>query len=154
MKSSVLLMSLALAATAARGGAQDTKEAPDQSRKNSIVHAPPLIHVVLSGAIGHPGYYSIPSSMRLGDVIMKVGGPTQEADLNKVVIRRDRREIVKASQVSAALTAERTLDDLHIAPGDEIAVGERSRQNGLENALRATYILTGLAGLVLAVTSR
>lgn len=121
--------------------------------KNPIVHAVPLIRVALSGDVGHPGYYSVPSDALLSDVIMRAGGPTPNADLSKTVVRRDGREIIGKAQVNAGLTAGKTLDDMQIAPGDEILVGEKSQQN-LESLLRISGVLIGLAGVVLTLATR
>ena len=108
-----------------------------QHMRNPVVHVVPLLLVALSGAISHPGYYSVPSHTLLDDVIMRIGGPTGEADLGKIVILRNGREVIKASQVNEGLTARKTLDDMKITAGDEIVVGERSRQNHLNTVLQA-----------------
>ena len=125
-----------------------------QHMRNPVVHVVPLLLVALSGAISHPGYYSVPSHTLLDDVIMRIGGPTGEADLGRIVILRNGREVIKASQVNEGLTARKTLDDMKITAGDEIVVGERSRQNHLNTVLQLTYIVTGFTGLILALAHR
>jgi protein involved in polysaccharide export with SLBB domain len=93
--------------------------------RNPVVHATPLVRIAILGQVGRPGFYTMPSDVLLSDVVMRAGGPTGNADLNRTVVKRGGQEVISKEQVASALTAGMTLDQLHIAPGDEMVVGEK-----------------------------
>jgi protein involved in polysaccharide export with SLBB domain len=93
--------------------------------RNPVVHATPLVRIAILGQVGRPGFYTMPSDVLLSDVVMRAGGPTGNADLNRTVVKRAGQEVISKEQVASALTAGMTLDQLHIAPGDEMVIGEK-----------------------------
>jgi protein involved in polysaccharide export with SLBB domain len=93
--------------------------------RNPVVHATPLVRIAILGQVGRPGFYTMPSDVLLSDVVMRAGGPTGNADLNRTVVKRGGQEVISKEQVASALTAGMTLDQLHIAPGDEMVIGEK-----------------------------
>ena len=93
--------------------------------RNPVVHATPLVRIAILGQVGRPGFYTMPSDVLLSDVVMRAGGPTGNADLNRTVVKRAGQEVISKEQVASALSAGMTLDQLHIAPGDEMVVGEK-----------------------------
>lgn len=93
--------------------------------RNPVIHATPLVRIAILGQVGRPGFYTMPSDVLLSDVVMRAGGPTGNADLSRTVVRRSGQEVISREQVASALTAGMTLDQLHIAPGDEMVVGEK-----------------------------
>jgi protein involved in polysaccharide export with SLBB domain len=121
--------------------------------KDPVVHAIPLVRVSVLGEVGRPGFYSVPSDMLLSDVVMRAGGPTGNADLSRTVVKRDGSEILSKAQAQAALANGETLDQLQIAPGDEIVVGQRS-SFGFGTVLQVFGVAISLAGLLLALSYR
>jgi len=93
--------------------------------RNPVIHATPLVRIAILGQVGRPGFYTMPSDVLLSDVVMRAGGPTGSADLNRTVVKRAGQEVISKEQVASALSAGMTLDQLHIAPGDEMVVGEK-----------------------------
>jgi protein involved in polysaccharide export with SLBB domain len=93
--------------------------------RDPIVHATPLVRIAVLGQVGKPGFYTMPSDILLSDVVMRAGGPTGAADLNRTVVKRGSEEVISKDQVASALSSGMTLDQLHIAPGDEMVVGEK-----------------------------
>jgi polysaccharide export outer membrane protein len=93
--------------------------------RNPVVHATPLVRIAILGQVGRPGFYTMPSDVLLSDVVMRAGGPTGNADLNRTVVKRGGQEVISKEQVASALTSGMTLDQLHVAPGDEMVVGEK-----------------------------
>ena len=81
------------------------------------------------------------------------GGPTGTADLNKTVVKRSGKEVISQSQSQVALTEGKTLDDLRVAPGDELVVGQKS-SFGFGNVLQILGVGISLAGLLLALSYR
>lgn len=93
--------------------------------RDPVIHATPLVRIAILGQVGRPGFYTMPSDVLLSDVVMRAGGPTGNADLSRTVVRRSGQEVISREQVASALTSGMTLDQLHIAPGDEMVVGEK-----------------------------
>lgn len=121
--------------------------------KDPVVHAVPLVRVSILGEVGRPGFYTVPSDMLLSDVVMHAGGPTGNADLNKTVVKREGTQILSQQQSQAALANGETLDQLRIAPGDQIIVGTKSNF-GFSNILQVLGVAVSLAGLLLALSYR
>lgn len=121
--------------------------------RNAAVHATPLIQIAVLGQVGRPGFFTMPSDVLLSDAIMRAGGPTPMADLGKTVVQRQGTEIIGQRAVSGALASGQTLDDLRIAPGDEVIVGEKSRF-GFGQVLAVLSVLIPLTGLIIALSRR
>lgn len=114
--------------------------------RDSSVRATPLVRLAVLGQVRSPGFYFYSADMLLSDVLMRAGGPSAEADLGKLEIRRGGEEIWDEKSTSAALADGLSLDRLHLRAGDEIHVGQRRRLNW------AQYLQVGL-GLVGAVAA-
>lgn len=121
--------------------------------KDPVVHATPLVRVSILGEVGRPGFYTVPSDMLLSDIVMRAGGPTGNADLGKTVVKRDGKQLLSKEQAQTALANGETLDQLRIAPGDEIVVGQKSTF-GFGSILQVLGVAISLAGLLLALSYR
>lgn len=121
--------------------------------RDPIVHATPLVRIAVLGAVGRPGFYTLPSDVLLSDVVMRAGGPAGNADLNRTVVKRGNSEVISSEQVASALTAGRTLDDLHVAPGDQLVVGEKPRST-FDTLLRVLGIAVPIASLLFYLSRR
>jgi protein involved in polysaccharide export with SLBB domain len=115
--------------------------------QNPVVRATPLLPLAVLGSVTRPGFYDAPADIVLRDMIMKAGGPTNTADLNKVEIRRGGEVIWKPEDVRVALTDGLSLDGLHLRAGDEIFVPERRRLQ----VANVTTILTAAVAAALGI---
>ena len=97
--------------------------------RNVRVRAEPLMQVLVTGAVQVPGYHSVQPDMRVSEVVMQAGKPTQAADLNKSEVRRQGRVIVGRDSLQAAIRAGATLDAIDFRTGDELVVTERKQRN-------------------------
>lgn len=86
------------------------------------VRASGLVRVAVLGAVGNPGFYTMPAETVLGDAIMVAGGPAGNANVDKVRVRRGAEEIMDGDQTSLALQQGLTLDQLNIQDGDQVNV--------------------------------
>ncbi len=109
------------------------------------VRAQALKRVAVLGEVGSPGFYNVPGSMLVSEAIMRAGGPTRNANVEKTQLRsfgtrlaQDRGRNLPAQGVS--------LDHLGVTSGDEIYVPERRRFNvrNIAWGLGATATLIGL----------
>jgi protein involved in polysaccharide export with SLBB domain len=97
--------------------------------RDPIVQANPLVRLAIVGSVSHPGFYYAAADLPLSDVLMSAGGPTPNADLAKVSIRRQGKVIVNEANTSTALAAGMSVDRLSLQEGDEISVGSRRDLN-------------------------
>jgi hypothetical protein len=79
-----------------------------------------LKRIGVLGAVGNPGFYEVPGSSLMSDVIMTAGGPDPRADVDKVELRRlgYRLETGRPNMVWQSLS----LDQLGVRSGDEMFV--------------------------------
>lgn len=110
--------------------------------KNPDVRANATIRLYVQGAIGHPGFYNVPSDILISDLLMRAGGPGGNADLEKTTIQRESKPVVSAAVTSRAITEGRTLDQLSLRSGDEVLVAEKKRRNW-EDILRYISVAAG-----------
>ena len=115
------------------------------------VDAVPLLRVAVLGAIGRPGYYYVPADMLLSDLVMTAGGPGQ-ADMKRAEIRRGDEALYAGRDVDVALDDGFTLDMLNLRSGDEFFLQEK-RQLNWASLLRAVTIVSGIAALVVRISS-
>ncbi len=119
--------------------------------KEPVVIAVALVRVAIVGSVARPGYYSVPSDMVLSDMLMLAGGPLATADVNKSVVKRGSSEVMDKKALSQAFAGGWTLDQMRLASGDQIVIGERGR-GGMENFYRVGGLLLGVAGVIVALS--
>lgn len=102
----------------------------------------PLKRVAVLGAVGDPGYYDVPPSMTVSDLLMEAGGPTQSSDLEKIELRRDGRTLASAPK---GLRESATLAELGVERGDQIRVPERSGGTSFGAIMSVVGAISGLA---------
>lgn len=112
------------------------------------VRATPLVRLSIAGAVGRAGFFYFPSDAPLGDLIMKSGGQSPNADMMHSEIRRGSTVIWNAADIRTALTDGLTIQSLGLRPGDELMIAEK--KNGRSWILPAFQI--GATILTLLVT--
>ena len=90
--------------------------------RDTTVRATPLVLVGVLGEVVRPGYYRVPLAIALGEALMAAGGPTPQADLRRVTVRRGNSTVVGAPQVREAMMRGAPLAQLDIDAGDELLV--------------------------------
>jgi polysaccharide export outer membrane protein len=121
--------------------------------RDPIVHATALVRISVLGQVTRPGFYSVPSDILLSDVIMRAGGPTNGADLNRSQVKRDGEDFLSSDSTKAAFAAGLTLDQLHIAPGDELVIAEKPN-SGLDTFLKILGIAVPVTTLLFYLQHR
>lgn len=113
--------------------------------RNPTVWAEPLLRVSVFGAVGRPGYFIVPASMPLPDIIMQfAGGPAANADPKRGAIFRGDKEVVPGAAVDEAIREARSIDALNLQSGDRIEMGAKPARGFLG---RAVAVLGGAASL-------
>ena len=107
--------------------------------KHDIVRVIPLVSVGVLGEVVHPGYYRVPLQISLGDLLMVAGGPSAQADMNRVQVRRGRTLLLGEHSVRDAMVRRLPLDELGIDAGDEVILESPHQRNWL--------LITQIAGV-------
>ncbi|HEY8831144.1 MAG TPA: SLBB domain-containing protein, partial [Gemmatimonadaceae bacterium] len=97
--------------------------------RSPVVQATPLVRLAVMGAIGRPGFFYTPADLPVTDILMRAGGPTPDADLEKVTVRREGDVLIDEPNTAIAIREGMSVDMLHIQGGDEIQVGRQSHTN-------------------------
>jgi len=110
-----------------------------QYLKRDLVRAIPLVPVGILGEVVHPGYYRVPLQITLGDLLMVAGGPSPQADLTHVRIRRGQTTLVNEHTIRDAMVRGLPLAALGVDAGDEVVLKPAPQKNWL--------LITQIAGL-------
>lgn len=118
--------------------------------RDPVVKATPLVRLGLLGNVARPGYYYTAADLPLNDVLMRAGGPTPNADLGRVSVRRLGDVVIDENNTQTAFREGMSVDMLSLQGGDEIQVGEKRRTNwALIMPIASTAV-----GLLIAFTQR
>lgn len=121
--------------------------------RNPAVRAGTLIPVEVSGPANRPGYYTVPSDMRVQDLVMHAGGPAGNADLSRTVVKRAGQEIIGRDSLQAAIRSAATLDQIGFQSGDALVLAEK-RETNWKTIASAIGVVSSLAWVVLRLTNR
>lgn len=119
--------------------------------RNVTVRVEPLVQANMSGPVGRPGFRVLVPDMLVTDAIMAGGGISQNADVNRTVIKRDGETIVDSDSIRVAIQRGATLDQIDFQTNDEIAVGERRNFNW-RTALSIVSAVGSVAWLIVRFT--
>lgn len=114
--------------------------------RNPVVELTFQMRLAVTGQVGAPGFYDVPGTLLLSDVLSLAEGPTQNADLERVEIRRDGETIRTGEDL---VTGGFTLDDLGLRSGDVVRVPS---ERDTFHLLRSVSIVLGALVSVFALT--
>jgi protein involved in polysaccharide export with SLBB domain len=97
--------------------------------KGEVIAAKPFLRLGILGQVMHPGFYRIPVGIGLGDALMVAGGPSPQADLTQITVRRGTTTILDSRRMRQAMVSGAPLDEIDVDAGDEILVGEKRSVN-------------------------
>jgi protein involved in polysaccharide export with SLBB domain len=84
----------------------------------------PLLRLGVLGGVGKPGYYEVPSTSLVSEVVMAAGGMGENGTMEKAQVYRGKTMVLDSKSVTAAITKGSTLDLLNLQSGDNLQVGE------------------------------
>jgi len=117
--------------------------------RQPVVRARTLIRISVTGEVGQPGFYAVPSQLLVTDLLAHAGQITTNADVGKIRIERATRTIWDNEALGPEIIEGRTLDQLGVRAGDRVIVGARSRSLGsLEGGTRTILLLITLPAAV------
>lgn len=87
--------------------------------RNPVVELTTQMRLAVTGRVGNPGFYDVRGTLLLSDVLTLAGGPSQQADIEGIEVRRNGEKIMSGEEL---VTSSFTLDDLGVRSGDVIRV--------------------------------
>ena len=93
--------------------------------RQATVTARPLVRLAVFGAVGQPGYMSVPAETTVDDLLMIAGGPTATAEVEALRLVRSDTVLVGPAQIRAAVAQGRTVGALDLTDGDALFVPEK-----------------------------
>lgn len=114
--------------------------------RNPVVELTAQMRLAVTGRVGNPGFYDVPGTLLLSDVLTLAGGPSQQANIEKIEVRRDGKTILSGKEL---VTSSFTLDDLGVRSGDVIRVPqERDTLYSLRNISIVMGTLLSIIALI------
>lgn len=113
--------------------------------RNPVVELTFQMRLAVTGQVGQPGFYDVRGTLLLSDVLTLAGGPTQNAGVENIEVRRDGQTIMSGEEL---VTAGFTLDDLGLRSGDVVRV---PRERDTFYSLRNVSIILGTVLSVIAL---
>lgn len=110
--------------------------------RDPVVRAWPLIRVSVIGEVNKPGFYLVPPTAVVADVITAGGGPTQDAKMDKAYVERGGRRVIEGQPLQDIIAQGRTLDDAGIRPGDKIVVPAISGASAYQTIRTVSILLS------------
>jgi hypothetical protein len=85
------------------------------------------VRLTFNGAVARPGFYQVPADIMPTDAVMAAaGGFAGGGDPNRMVVRRQGREIWSREAFQGAILRGMTLDQMNLRTSDEILVEARN----------------------------
>ena len=121
--------------------------------RDPIVRARGLVRISIMGAVGRPGFYTLPGEVILTDAIMAAGGPAGNANIDAIRVERGDSRVWEGHRLQQAMIEGRTLDQLNVRAGDRIVVPQRSGGlGGAQATVRTFTVLLSIPDTIIALT--
>jgi len=123
--------------------------------RDPTVRARTLIRITVTGEVGQPGFYAVPSEALITDVLVQAGQVSPVADLGEIRIERAGRVFWDNTALGPEIIEGRTLDQLGVRAGDRLVVGRHTpglaALGSAESGIRTLLILITLPATILGV---
>jgi protein involved in polysaccharide export with SLBB domain len=110
----------------------------------------PLLRLGVLGGVGKPGYYEVPSTSLVSEVVMLAGGMGANGTMEKTQVYRGNQMVLESKAVSVAVTNGATLDLLNLQSGDNIQVGEKG---AFKNTLGLVVAVLAVPLMIVSISS-
>ena len=112
-----------------------------------VVRTTPTLRLIVTGAVGRPGFVTVRGDAAVSDVVSAAGGLTSQSQLPKSTMKRADETIIGQDSLRVVFRSGMTLDQADIRSGDELVVKEKKQTNWL------SLVWAGSAafGLVLSI---
>jgi len=112
------------------------------------------LRVQVSGDVAKPGFYSVRTDTPVTDVVMNAGGPSQNAEMDKIELRRGSTTVVHRGGIQTAIQKELTMSDIGARSGDELYVPTKPGTSRWQKLAAITASIMGIVWAVAYLTNR
>lgn len=119
--------------------------------RDPVVRATAQMRLSVIGAVGSPGFYTMPAETLLGDAIMLAGGPSNNTTFDDLRIERAGERLYEGNVVQQALREGLTLDQLNLQAGDQIVLPVPSQRNVVGTVLTVMGALSSVTFLLFQI---
>lgn len=113
------------------------------------VRTQPLVRLLVTGAVGRPGFVTVRGDAAVSDVVTAAGGLTNAARLPRSKVRRGTETLVDRDSLSLVFRSGMTLDQADIRAGDELAIDEKKPGN-IQTLI---FSVSAALGIVISIIS-
>ena len=114
-----------------------------------VVRTQPLVRLLVTGAVGRPGFVTLRGDAAVSDVVTSAGGLTSMARVAKSKVKRGADVLVDKDSLSIVFRSGMTLDQADIRAGDELVIDEKKPSN----IQGMVWAISGVLGVVLSLVS-
>ena len=118
-----------------------------------IVRTTPLVRMLVTGAVGRPGWITVRGDAAVTDVVTAAGGLTSQARVPKSKVKRGPDLLVGKDSLGIVFRSGMTLDQADLRSGDELVIDEKKPSN-FTNMIFSVSILMGAVISIISLTSR
>jgi len=119
--------------------------------RDPVVHAQALISVGVTGEVARPGYYAVPGDAVVAMLLTAAGGPTKDAQMNKLKLDRAGKTLWEGNEFRRAIAEGRTLEDLRVQAGDQLIV-PTNKHSDIYGPLRFVAVLLSIPVTIYTLT--
>jgi len=119
--------------------------------RDPVVHAQALISVGVTGEVARPGYYAVPGDAVVAMLLTAAGGPTKDAEMNKLKLDRAGKTLWEGNEFRRAIAEGRTLEDLRVQAGDQLIV-PTNKHSDIYGPLRFVAVLLSIPVTIYTLT--
>lgn len=118
-----------------------------------VVRTQPLVRLLVTGAVGRPGFVTVRGDAAVSDVVSSAGGLTPQSRLPKSKVKRGTETLVDQDSLAIVFRSGMTLDQADIRAGDELAINEKKPSN-FTSIIWAASAALGLVISIITLTRR
>jgi len=119
--------------------------------RDPVVHARALLSVGVTGEVARPGYYAVPGDAVVAMLLTAAGGPTKDAEMNKLKLDRAGKTLWEGKECRRAIAEGRTLEDLRVQAGDQLIV-PTNKHSDIYGPLRFVAVLLSIPVTIYTLT--
>ncbi|MDF1502855.1 SLBB domain-containing protein [Roseisolibacter sp. H3M3-2] len=111
----------------------------------------PLQRLAVSGAVRAPGVYWVRRDLQVSELVMRAGGPDQNARMEKARVVRGGREVLSDKSFARVAREGQTVEEAGLQAGDELRVPARPNRNWAQIGSYAFFGISALTALLALV---
>lgn len=112
-----------------------------------VVRTQPLVRLLVTGAVGRPGFVTLRGDAAVSDVVSVAGGLTPQSRLAKSKVKRGSEVLIDRDSLGVVLRSGMTLDQADIRAGDELVIDEKKPANYQQ----LIWAVSGAMGVVISL---